>query len=174
LDEVKCVAILIFLGMETTHPTPPVPSGHEEVADYVFTTQPRIWQKKLKDYARHNRHQPTGAEACLWQALRNSRLAAKFRRQHAIEAYIVDFICISARLTIELDGEIHNAPEHLEYDAGRTFMLKELGYRELRFTNSQVLTQLPQVLATIKEHLQNTPCITSPPGPLSAGEGAGG
>ena len=59
----------------------------------------------------------------------------KFHRQHATDFFIVDFICVAAKLIIEVDGEIHLTPEQAEYDLGRTFTLTELGYRELRFTN---------------------------------------
>jgi len=111
------------------------PFGPEDVSNFVFTTEVRPWRKHLKEYARQNRRQPTEAEDLLWQALRNSKLGVRFRRQHAIEGYIVDFFCTRAFLTIELDGEIHLTPEQAEYDLGRTFTLTELGYRELRFTN---------------------------------------
>jgi ATP-dependent DNA helicase RecQ len=130
--------------------------GPEDVANFVFTTEVRPWRKHLKEYARQNRRQATDAEDVLWQALRNRKLGFRFRRQHAIESYIVDFICIAAKLTIELDGEIHATAEQGERDAGRTFTLTELGYRELRFTNEQVLTSLDEVLVTIAENLQDT------------------
>ena len=140
--------------MET--PPRPAPFGSEDVANFVFTTEVRPWRKHLKDFARQNRRQPTAAEDRLWQALRNSKLGVRFRRQHAIEGYIVDFFCTRAFLTIELDGEIHHSPEQAEYDTGRTFTLTELGYRELRFTNQQVLNHLDEVLAIISENLQPT------------------
>ena len=81
--------------MEAPHP---VPSGPEDVANFVFTTEVRPWRKHLKEYARQNRRQPTEAEHRLWQALRNTKLGAKFRRQHAIGFFIVDFICVAAKL----------------------------------------------------------------------------
>ncbi|MFC7669717.1 endonuclease domain-containing protein [Hymenobacter humi] len=121
--------------------------------EHIFTTTVRTWDK-AKAYARENRKQPTPAEQKLWQYLRASKLGAKFRRQHAINFFIVDFICLEAKLIIELDGEIHATPDQSEYDVGRTFTLKELGYRELRFTNQQVLNQLDEVLATIAENLK--------------------
>ena len=159
----------------------PIPSGPEDVANFVFTTEVQPWRKHLKDFARQNRRQPTEAEAVLWQALRNSSLGARFRRQHAIAGYIVDFFCTRAFLTIELDGEIHGTPEQAEYDAGRTFTLTELGYRELRFTNQQVLSHLAEVLADIQKNLQslNPPSESSGfPSPqasrLLANRGAGG
>jgi ATP-dependent DNA helicase RecQ len=86
--------------------------------------------------------------------LRGSKQSIKFRRQHAIGFFIVDFICVAAKLIIEIDGEIHATPEQAEYDASRTFTLKELGYRELRFTNQQVLTSLDDVLTEIAQVLK--------------------
>jgi len=130
--------------------TPPKLSGPQE---HIYTTDPHTWDKRLKAYARENRKAPTPAENQLWQHLRGNKLGAKFRCQHAIDFFIVDFICVAAKLTIELDGEIHLTPEQAEYDQGRTFMLTELGYRELRFTNSQVLHHLPKVLAIITEQV---------------------
>ena len=78
----------------------------------------------------------------------------KFRRQHAINFFIVHFSCVAAKLIIELDGEIHLTPEQAEYDLGRTFTLTELGYHELRFTNQQALTSLDNVLAKIAQSLK--------------------
>ncbi len=124
---------------------PPKLSGPQE---HIYTTDPRTWQKRLKAYARENRKQPTPAENALWQELRYIKQGVKFRRQHAISFFIVDFICVATKLIVELDGEIHLTPENAEYDTGRTFTLTELGYRELRFTNQQVLTSLDEVLAT--------------------------
>ncbi|GAB2711081.1 hypothetical protein GCM10011495_25820 [Hymenobacter frigidus] len=156
--------------MEAPHS---VPSGPEDVANFVFTTEVRPWRKHLKEYARQNRRQPTEAEHLLWQALRNTKQGAKFRRQHAIGSFIVDFICVAAKLIIEVDGEIHCSPEQAEYDTGRTFTLTELGYRELRFSNQQVLTSLDNVLAEIAQNLtENHPESSSgTPSPRERGPG---
>jgi len=124
--------------------------------EHVFTTTVRTWNK-AKAYARQNRQAPTPAENLLWQQLRAGQLGVKFRRQHAIEFFIVDFVCLSHKLILEVDGEIHYTPEQAEYDSGRTFVLTELGFHELRFTNAQVLHELPRVLATIKQYLARTP-----------------
>ena len=137
--------------MEAPHS---VPAGPEDVANFVFTTEVRPWRKHLKEYARQNRRQPTPAENILWQELRGSRQGIKFRRQHAIGFFIVDFLCVAAKLIIEVDGEIHCSSEQAEYDTGRTFTLTELGYRELRFSNQQVLTSLDNVLVTIAQSLK--------------------
>ena len=128
----------------------PLLSGAQE---HVFTTDAKRWDK-LKEFARVNRKLPTEAENLLWQELRGQKLdGSKFRRQHAIESFIVDFVCLPAKLIIEVDGEVHQEPEQVEYDAGRTYELRELGYTLLRFSNSQVTHNLPQVLQTICQQL---------------------
>ncbi|MBO0357999.1 DUF559 domain-containing protein [Hymenobacter sp. BT186] len=78
----------------------------------------------------------------------------KFRRQHAISGFIVDFVCLSAKLVVEVDGKVHQEAEQAEYDAGRTHSLHELGYTLLRFSNPQVTHNLLQVLETIRQQLQ--------------------
>ena len=125
-------------------------SGAQE---HVFTTDARRWET-LKHYARVNRKVPTAAENVLWQELRGGKLGVKFRRQHAIEGYIVDFVCLAARLVVEVDGEVHQEISQAEYDAGRTAELQALGYRLIRFHNAQVQHQLPETLRQIRQHLQ--------------------
>ena len=99
------------------------------------------------------RHEPTPAEAKMWQLLRGNQLGVKFRRQHSINRYIVDFVCLSHKLIVELDGAGHLESDQADYDQGRTAYLTELGYRVLRFTNEQALTLPRRVLATIKTNL---------------------
>ena len=121
----------------------------------VFTTTPAKWEI-LKEYGRDMRKQPTPAEEVLWEALRGQKLAVKFRRQHAIESYIVDFVTIPDKLIVEVDGDVHAEASQAEYDAGRTHTLRGLGYEVLRFSNEEVLNQLNKVLMTIQEHLTQT------------------
>jgi 5-methyltetrahydrofolate--homocysteine methyltransferase len=98
--------------------------------------------------ARELRGQSTLAEKTLWETLRARRLDGnKFRRQYSIEFFIVDFCCTELKLVIEVDGEIHTG--QTEYDHERTQVLNAMGFRVLRFSNQQVLTQLSQVLALI-------------------------
>jgi very-short-patch-repair endonuclease len=115
---------------------------------------PLQWEK-LKPLARQMRHAPTEAEERLWQALRNRGVAGlKFRRQHAIERFIVDFFCLERRLIVEVDGPIHDHQQ--EYDAVRQSYLESLGLRVVRFTNEEVLHQMESVLGRIQaaaEHL---------------------
>lgn len=111
-----------------------------------------LWDR-LKPLARQKRCQPTPTEAILWERLRSRRTAgAKFRRQHAIERFIVDFYCADHALVIEVDGGIHDYT--VEEDAIRQEYLESLGLRVLRFRNEEILTALDHVLAQIVRVLQ--------------------
>ena len=122
--------------------------------DPIFTADKRLYARlDLKGRARAMRHQPTPAEDALWQALRGDQLPAKFRRQHVIDRYIVDFVSFPAKLIVEADGGTHLAPEQADYDQGRSDLLAELGYRVLRFPNEQILNDLAGVLAVIRAAL---------------------
>ena len=115
---------------------------------------------ELFEFARHNRDNPTQAEAILWEVLRDKKLEGhKFRRQHPIGAYILDFYCHASKLAIEIDGGYHLAREQAEYDKNRTMELERIGVRELRFTNEQVINDLGKVLETI---LNNLAMVTAP------------
>lgn len=101
------------------------------------------------------RKRTTEAEQKLWSLLRNRQLnGKKFRRQHAILNYIVDFYCHESKLAIELDGNFHKRVEVKQYDQARTMALKETGISVLRFWNEEVLTDPGKVLKKISEHLQ--------------------
>ena len=122
--------------------------------DKIFTADKKQYGKlELKAQSRGMRHEPTPAEAKLWQHLRNNQLGVKFRRQHSIDRYITDFICLSHKLIIELDGAGHLEPDQADYDHGRSALLAELGYRVLRFSNEQALNQTEATLASIKVNL---------------------
>ena len=109
---------------------------------------------KLFTYASQNRNQSTPAEELLWDQLKNKQLGGfKFRRQHPIEKFILDFYCFSKKCSIELDGEYHLTPEQMAYDFERTALLTRMGITELRFTNSEVTTNLPKVLEEILRSL---------------------
>ncbi len=99
--------------------------------------------------ARDLRKAMTPAETALWQRLRSKRLDGwHFRRQHAVGPFIVDFFCAKAKLVVEVDGPIHK--QQVEYDAERTAWLEyERGYRVIRFTNEDVLTDIEGVLASV-------------------------
>ena len=104
------------------------------------------------------------AERLLWNRLRESETTV--RCQHPLHPYIVDFACVKARLAIELDGESHDTRQ--TYDQNRDRVLSEHGYKTLRFTNDDVLTNIDSVLETILHEAGKR----SPP-PLGGGLGGG-
>jgi very-short-patch-repair endonuclease len=90
----------------------------------------------------------TPAEQRLWQALQGRRLGGlRFRRQHPVGPFILDFYCPACRLVIEVDGGVHDG--QVEYDEARTQQLAAHGYRVFRFRNEEVMTDLPAVLSRI-------------------------
>jgi very-short-patch-repair endonuclease len=118
------------------------------------------------DRARGLRQTMTDAEQRLWRHLRNRQLSGwKFRRQHEIGNYIVDFVCTEIMLIVELDGGQH--ADQIAYDGRRTQQLQALGYRVLRFWNNDVLMNIESVLGVILEALASP---APHPNPLPAGE----
>lgn len=105
---------------------------------------------KLIEFARHLRQTATDAEGLLWSCLRDRRMnGRKFRRQHPVQPYILDFFCHDLRLGLELDGSQHRTEEGQERDAARASFLSKQGIQLLRFTNHDVLTNLDGVLLRI-------------------------
>jgi len=113
----------------------------------IFNRQP---QKRTRQKLRK---QPIIAEKRLWSKLRHQELGYKFRRQHGIGKYIVDFYCPAASLVIEVDGSQHFEPENQFYDEERTAYLETLGLRVIRFTNRDVLTNIEGVVLEIMKYL---------------------
>ena len=105
-----------------------------------------------KSKARQLRSNPTEAEKALWRQFRLRQIASfRFRRQHPLGQYIVDFFCFEKGLVIEIDGGQHS--ESVEYGARRTRWLESEGYRVLRFWNNQVLGEIEAVKQVILEEL---------------------
>jgi very-short-patch-repair endonuclease len=134
-------------------PTPTKGEGAEQPPGYI-TANP-ITYSTIKEFRAIQKENPTEAEIVLWEYLRNKKLGYKIRRQHVIEDFIADFVCLSKRLIIEIDGRIHDFQK--EYDAMRTFVLNEKGYKVIRFTNDEVLSNPQQVANEIKKHLHARP-----------------
>ena len=110
---------------------------------------PALW-KRLKPLARQMRREPTIAEQMLWQHLRKRQVqGAKFRRQFAIDRFIVDFCSLETRLIIEVDGPVHQYTQ--AHDAIRQQFLEHLGFELLHFENAEVLADLATVLEMIEE-----------------------
>ena len=150
-------ALVKFQILNSSHPQP-FPEGREP---RYLTGDPQI-SGELLHRAKEMRKKPTEGEAILWQKLKAKKLDSKFRRQHPIDSYIVDFACLSKKLIIEVDGEIHL--QQKEKDGERELQLNQkLGYRVLRFTNQEVLEDINEVINKIENTLNS----------LSIGEGWG-
>ena len=106
--------------------------------------------RRIQERARELRRDMTPAERVLWGRLRNRQLEGlKFRRQHPLGRFIVDFCCAQHRLIVEVDGGVHR--NQREYDEARTQVLQAYGYRVLRFSNEAVLGDVDAVLEVIAE-----------------------
>jgi len=111
--------------------------------------------ERFKARARSLRASQTSAEAKLWQALRNRRLARwKFRRQHPIDRYIVDFVTIDGKLIVEVDGVTHSSPSEIRRDKARTEVLESCGFLVVRISNTDVYENLEGVLEMIETSLR--------------------
>ena len=107
---------------------------------------------EIVEHAKAHRKNPTHAEAILWEALRGRRLCgAKFRRQHTVGNFILDFWCPEHRIAIEVDGEIHELPHIHAHDLERQTWIEAHQVRVLRFRNEQVIYQQEYVLAQIAQ-----------------------
>lgn len=105
----------------------------------------------LRSFARGLRNNCTDAERVLWRYLRKSQLeGVKFRRQHPLEVYIVDFVSLDKRLVVEIDGGQH--AENVEYDERRDECLRPNGFVVLRFWNNEVIENIEGVLEVIRGH----------------------
>lgn len=176
--------------------TPPTPSiGYTLNKDYFSSLSPqssprrgeedrsqgdreggRTYQHKpsqtLISNARSLRTEMTDAEKKLWYQLRKGNLGFKFRRQHIISSYIVDFACIEQKLIIELDGGQHDANK--TQDAKRDKALYDQGFRVLRFWNNEVIGNFEAVLSEISKALQIPPTSILPPAGGGRREASGG
>ncbi|MBS1145480.1 MAG: hypothetical protein H6R14_2886 [Proteobacteria bacterium] len=142
-------------GKNLTPPSPPLSGGESATPS---PDKGRVgeglgflrYDKKLTAFARANRKEPTPAESLLWQkVLRNRQFHGhKFLRQKPIGPYVIDFYCAEVKLVIEVDGDSH--ADQAEYDTQRTIFLESQGLRVLRYTNRDILNNLPGVY----EHLQ--------------------
>lgn len=105
---------------------------------------------QLLIFAKSMRHSSTNAEQLMWQLLRAKRfMNLKFRRQHVIASYIVDFYCHEIGLVVELDGGQHGTNDVIEYDAERTQFLETLGLTVVRYWNHDVLGRTDVVLGDL-------------------------
>ena len=100
------------------------------------------------------RHSMTPAEKLLWKQIRDRKMSGfRFRRQHPIDEFIVDFFCYEANLVIELDGEVHLDAAQRERDVERTKILNYHGLKVIRFKNEEVENMINDVITQIKKEL---------------------
>jgi len=124
--------------------------------------------QKLRERRKELRNNSTPQEDLLWKKLKNNALGYKFRRQHSIGSYVVDFYCARTRLVVEIDGGYHSRKEQKKYDKERDEYLSILSHKVLRFTNDEIEGKLDRVLNKIHSELR-----TNTPSP-NLGEGEGG
>ena len=118
----------------------------------------RDYSRRLLGFARQMRVEQTDAERRLWAILRSRRLAGfKFRRQHPVAGYIVDFFCLKCGVAVEADGGQHLDEEAVAYDRRRAARLREVGIQVLRFSARDVLKNPTAVAEVIYEALQDAP-----------------
>lgn len=169
-------------------PPQPSPQGREPSASEEFSKVPLVGgfrgasgdgvlprqadpinYKLMKKNASDHRRNPTEAESVMWDILRNKGLDVKFRRQHAIGEYIVDFVCLEKGLVVELDGGYHNDPEQRESDYNRTQWLQKNNYSVIRFTNEEVLFDTDNIVGILKNALKHLPLVEGLRGAFSSG-----
>jgi len=158
------------IASSTEHPTSPLLSG-EGSAVGLNTTKENYPPRKigsfgqpeetaslerwryLKNFARTHRKFPTDSEARLWKELRGKKFQGlKFRRQHAVDEYIVDFVSLEYRLAIEIDGDAHIL--QADYDEQRTEYLGRFGFAVIRFTNDEVMKDIEGVLEKLEKAIE--------------------
>lgn len=107
----------------------------------------------LKGFAKENRKKPTDAESALWVFLKGNGLGQPFKRQFVIGQFIVDFVCIPAKLIVEIDGGYHQLPQQQISDEDRKDWLESQGFTVIRFTNEEVIGDTENVIETIEQYL---------------------
>jgi very-short-patch-repair endonuclease len=118
----------------------------------------------LKSRRKELRNNATPAEKLLWSMLQHSNLDGyKFRRQHSVGPYILDFYCPSERLAVELDGDSHFTDDAIEYDNERTAYLNGMGIRVIRFLNTDIFNNLHVTCERILEEIRGSDTTTPSP-----------
>ncbi len=115
----------------------------------------RIFNLKSREEKRRNlRRDATKAEAVLWRKVKKNQIEVKFRRQHGIGQYVVDFYCPEKKLIIEIDGDIHFYDKNIARDKKREAYFKSLGLEVKRYTNLDVLYNIENALLDLKNYLK--------------------
>jgi valyl-tRNA synthetase len=150
---------LYYLRYKIASPSPSEGGDVNPTANFRYLTAKHTNYDLLKKYSKELRRFSTEAEAILWEMLRRKNLEVRFRRQHIIGDFIVDFVCLPNKLIIEVDGGYHHEAVVAEADNIRTSILNDLGFQVIRFSNEEVIGNSDEVLNRIKNALTQT----SPP-----------
>ena len=120
---------------------------------YIYETADSANYDLLSAYADYNKQHPTEAERIIWDYLKSKQTGHKFRQQHIIKDYIVDFVCLHHKLVVEIDGQYHLEANQIVKDKSRTEDLQTLGYHIIRFSNEEVIANPNAVIKKIKQAL---------------------
>jgi len=116
--------------------------------------------KENKEKRRMSRNSPTKPESIFWGRVKGRQISnCKFRRQHGIGNYIVDFYCPEVKLAIEIDGESHYKKRAVEYDKRRTKYIESLGIKLIRFTNDDIMKNIDGAMRTIMDLTTPNPSL---------------
>ncbi len=156
--------------MNSSSAVPPSPSGRGAGGEGRTIKVPL--PTDLKAFARELRELQTDAESAMWYLLRDRRFFGfKFRRQHPMQPYVLDFYCQELKLAVELDGGQHNQAAETKRDAGRTAELERRGLKLVRYWNNEVLNQTESVLEDLMLRVhQLGVSLTPSPSPEGRGE----
>ncbi|MFD1551447.1 leucine--tRNA ligase [Putridiphycobacter roseus] len=116
-----------------------------------------VQDEKLVEQAKEMRANPTDAEAALWTELKGKKLGIKFRKQHLITDFIVDFVCLSKKLIVEIEKDHHGNEESIAKEKIQTKTLEDLGYKIIRLSDEEVVAHTEQVLKSISDALKSLP-----------------
>ena len=163
MDIVNKIAEKIGLEFRAEEAPPNLPKGEEAVLPSFGGdgggSKP-LWQTAnpdtyifAKEFQKRLKQSPTPAEKALWSFLRNKQTGLKIRKQHIIDKFIVDFVCLSRKLVIEIDGKSHDFQK--DYDEARSQKLKELNFDVIRFSNNEVMSNPAGIAARISEILSS-------------------
>ena len=161
-------------------PSQPSPEGKEPGTSMLRETARNSSYKLLKELSQQQKDNPTDDENILWQNLMANKTGYHIRRQHVIDEYIADFVCLKKKLVIEVDGVYHSEEEQKKYDEVRTSFLEDNGYKVIRFKNEEVRNNVSTVAETIKKLLDSMPDVDNSssqqqsPKVLPSGENLGG
>jgi isoleucyl-tRNA synthetase len=154
VKDTTCVAQFKIKNLPPKSPLGDLLGSKNSQAKLNCLTAEPLFYSKIKELALSHRKNPTPAEEVLWTQLQGKKMDGyKFRRQHVINDFIVDFVCIDKKLVIEVDGGYHNEPDAAEYDKLRTEYLNHQGYNVIRFSNEEVIANIDAVLSKISQQL---------------------